>query len=80
MFFDLSSMQDEDTDRAVDAALKYVNTQMQPADLVALVSLNTGLSMDQDFTADKPALLRGLARLQRHGYNRLRRRRHRRHK
>ena len=35
---------------------------MQPADLVALVSLSTGLSLDQDFTADKGTLLRGLAR------------------
>jgi VWFA-related protein len=60
MFFDMSSMQDEDTDRAVDAATKYVNEQMQPADLVAMVSMSTGLSMDQDFTNDKAALLRVL--------------------
>ncbi len=62
VFFDLSSMQDEDIDRAVDAAKDYVNKTMQPADLVALVSMSTGLSMDQDFTSDKPALLRGLAK------------------
>jgi VWFA-related protein len=62
MFFDLSSMQDEDIDRAVDAANDYVNKQMQPADLVALVSMSTGLTMDQDFTADKAALLRGLSK------------------
>ena len=62
IFFDLSSMQDEDIDRAVDAADDYVNKQMQPADLVALVSMSTGLSMDQDFTSDKTALLRGLAK------------------
>ena len=62
IFFDLSSMQDEDIDRAVDAADAYVNKQMQPADLVALVSMSTGLSMDQDFTSDKSALLRGLAK------------------
>jgi VWFA-related protein len=61
VFFDLSSMQDEDIDRAVDAANDYVNKQMQPADLVALVSLSTGLTMDQDFTSDKAALLKGLA-------------------
>jgi VWFA-related protein len=61
VFFDLSSMQDEDIDRAVDAADDYVNKQMQPADLVALVSLSTGLTMDQDFTSDKAALLKGLA-------------------
>ncbi len=62
IFFDLSSMQDEDIDRAVDAADDYVNKQMQPADLVALVSMSTGLTMDQDFTSNKAALLRGLAR------------------
>jgi VWFA-related protein len=61
MFFDLSSMQDEDIDRAVDAATDYVNKQMAPADLVAMVSMSTGLSMDQDFTSDKAALLRVLA-------------------
>ena len=61
MFFDLSSLQDEDTDRAVEAAQKYVNTQMQPADLVALVSFSTALKLDQDFTADKQVLLRHLA-------------------
>lgn len=60
LFFDLSSMQDEDVDRAVESAQKYVREQMQPADLVALVSLGTGLRMDQDFTADKTALLSGL--------------------
>jgi VWFA-related protein len=62
LFFDLSSMQDEDIDRAVDAAKNYVNKQMAPADLVAMVSMSTGLSMDQDFTSDKAALLRVLAK------------------
>ena len=61
IFFDLSSMQDEDIDRAVDAAKKYVTEKMQPADLVAMVSMSTGLSLDQDFTSDKNALLRVLA-------------------
>ncbi|MEI9981395.1 MAG: VWA domain-containing protein [Edaphobacter sp.] len=62
MFFDLSSMQPEDIDRAVESAQDYVNKKMQPADLVALVSMATGLSMGQDFTADKAALLRGLGK------------------
>jgi VWFA-related protein len=62
MFFDLSSMQPEDIDRAVEAAQDYVNKKMQPADLVALVSMATGLSMDQDFTSDKSALLKGLGK------------------
>ncbi len=62
MFFDLSSMQPEDVDRAVEAAQDYVNKKMQPADLVALVSLDTGLTTDQDFTANKAALLKGLGK------------------
>lgn len=62
MFFDLSSMQPEDVDRAVESAQDYVNKKMQPADLVALISMSTGLSMDQDFTADKAALLKGLGK------------------
>ena len=60
MFFDVSSMQPEDVDRAVEAAQDYVNKKMQPADLVALVSLADSLTMDQDFTSDKAALLKGL--------------------
>ncbi len=62
MFFDLSSMQPEDTDRAVEAAQNYINKKMQPADLAALVSLDTSLSMDQDFTSDKAALLKGVGK------------------
>ena len=61
-FFDLSSMQPEDIDRAVASAKDFVNKQMQPADLVALISLSTGLTLDQDFTTDKAALLKGLGK------------------
>ncbi|ODU53652.1 MAG: VWA domain-containing protein, partial [Granulicella sp. SCN 62-9] len=60
MFFDLSSMQPEDVDRAVEAARDYINKKMQPADLVALVSMSTALNMDQDFTSDKALLLKGV--------------------
>jgi VWFA-related protein len=62
VFMDLSSMQDEDIDRAVDAATDYVKNKMSPADLVALVSMSTGLTMDQDFTSDKDVLLKDLAK------------------
>ncbi len=62
LFFDLSSMQPEDIDRSVEAAQKYINSQMQPADLVAVVSLATSLSMDQDFSADKSTLLRAVGK------------------
>ncbi|GAC1418274.1 MAG: hypothetical protein NVSMB62_09870 [Acidobacteriaceae bacterium] len=62
MFFDLSSMQPEDISRAVDSAKDYINNKMAPADLVASVSLVSGLSMDQDFTADKAALLKAVSK------------------
>ena len=62
MFFDLSSMQPEDIDRSVDAAKDYINKKMQPADLVAMVSLSGGLSMDQDFTADRDLLLKAVGK------------------
>jgi VWFA-related protein len=57
MFFDITSMQPEDLDRAQEAARNYVNKQMQPADLVAVVSLDQSLSLDQDFTASKQLIL-----------------------
>ncbi len=57
MFFDLTSMQPEDLERAVDAAQTFLRTKMQSADLIALVSLGDTLSVDQDFTADKNALI-----------------------
>jgi VWFA-related protein len=56
MFFDLTTMQPEDLDRSVAAARDFLTNKMQPADLVALVSLGDTLKVDQDFTADKKAL------------------------
>jgi VWFA-related protein len=61
MFFDLTSMQPEDLDRSVEAAQAFLKTKMQPADLVALVSLDTTLKVDQDFTSDKQALINEVA-------------------
>ena len=57
MFFDLTSMQPEDLERSVDAARQFLKSKMQPADLVALVSLGDTLKVDQDFTANKDALV-----------------------
>ena len=58
MFFDLTSMQPEDIERSVVASRDFLKNKMQPADLVALVSLGDTLTVDQDFTADKDALTR----------------------
>ena len=62
LFFDFSSMQPDETQRAVDAAKKYVQTKMTSADMIAIVSLASSLRLDQDFTADPGRLLRVLNR------------------
>lgn len=62
LFFDFGGMEEDDIDRAVQAAEKYVDQQMAPADLVAVISLDTSMRIDQDFTNDKArleAVLRG---------------------
>ena len=61
LFFDFSAMQPDDIDRAVDAGKKYVKAKMQPADLVALMSLATNLSLDLDFSDDKSKILAKLS-------------------
>jgi VWFA-related protein len=57
LFFDFSAMDPDQIDRAVDAARKYVNAKMQPADLIAIVSLSTNMRLDLDFTDDKMKIL-----------------------
>src|SRR6202795_4650731 len=61
LFFDFSAMEPEQIDRSVDAAKKFVSTKMQPADLIALVSLATNMHVDCDFTDDRDKLLALLA-------------------
>ena len=60
MFFDFSAMEPEQIDRSVDAAKTFIQTKMQPADMVALVSLVTNLHIDLDFTDDRVKILAGL--------------------
>src|SRR6266436_4617145 len=60
LFFDFSAMEPEQIERSVEAAKKFVSTKMQPADLMALVSLATNMRVDLDFTDDKAKLLAAL--------------------
>jgi VWFA-related protein len=57
LFFDFSAMEVDQIDRAVDSAKKYVNAKMQPADLIAIVSLSTNMRLNLDFTDDKKKVL-----------------------
>lgn len=59
-FFDFSAMEPEQIDRSVAAAKKFVETKMQPADLIALVSMATNMRVDLDFTDDRTKLAAAL--------------------
>ena len=57
LFFDLTSMQPEEVERAAKSALQYFDKQMSPADLVAVVSLSNSLKVNLDFTAERDAVI-----------------------
>jgi VWFA-related protein len=63
LFFDLTSMQTDDLLRARNAALKFVQKQMTPADLVGVVTFGVRLSVWADFTNDKAKLEKAINRL-----------------
>jgi VWFA-related protein len=63
LFFDFSAMEADEVERALNSAQNFVARQMTPADLVSIVSLNTSLVVNHDFTNDKDqltAVLRGM--------------------
>ena len=56
LFFDLSAMQPDEIERSAQAAQNYVDKQMEPADLVSIVSLGNTITVNQDFTTDRAQL------------------------
>ena len=61
LLFDISSMQPEDVQRAVDSATKYVDEKMSPADMVAVATVSSTLDVLTDFTADRAKVSAALA-------------------
>lgn len=59
--FDTSSMQPEDVQKAADSALKWVDEQMTPADLVAVASIGSSLQLLSDFTGSKDQVREALS-------------------
>ncbi len=57
MFFDFTTMDPEQIDRSVTTAKNFVQKQMAPADLVALVSLASSMHLDLDLTANRDRIL-----------------------
>jgi len=56
LYFDFSAMGQPEQIRARDAALKFLDEQMTPADLVAVMSFSNRLRVVEDFTADRGRL------------------------
>jgi VWFA-related protein len=63
LFFDLTSMQSDDLTRAHDAAAKFLKTQMTKADVVAVVTFSTKLTVVANLTNDKAVLEKAVASL-----------------
>jgi VWFA-related protein len=63
LFFDLTSMETDDLTRAHDSALKFVRKQMTPADLVAVVTFSSRLSVLANFTNDRAVLEKAIAQV-----------------
>jgi len=58
LYFDMTAMPPPDQLRALDAATKFIKTQMTPADLVSIIQYAGGsVQVAQDFTADRERLL-----------------------
>jgi len=64
LFFDQSSMQADDLIRALNSAVHFVDKQMTPADLVAVVTYSSDLRIAQNFTNDHKQLDKVLKRIQ----------------
>jgi VWFA-related protein len=57
LYFDLTAMPPADQARAYAAAQKFIDTQMQPSDLLAIMTFGGGaVRVKQDFTDDRPQL------------------------
>ncbi|MGB6716250.1 MAG: VWA domain-containing protein [Candidatus Acidiferrales bacterium] len=63
LFFDLTSMETDDLIRAHDSALKFIRKQMTPADLVAVVTFSSRLSVLANFTNDHAVLEKAVAQI-----------------
>ena len=63
LFYDLSSMQPEEIERSVNSGIQFVEKQMTAADLIAVASLGSSITVNQEFTSDREALRKAIAAL-----------------
>ncbi len=63
LFFDMTSMQQDELLRAIASADKYLVEQMTPADIVAVVAFGNRLNVLSNFTNDRESLRRAVGAL-----------------
>jgi VWFA-related protein len=63
LYFDMSAMPVPDQLRAQAAAIKFIHTQMSPADLMALISFSDSVKILQDFTDNRDELEKKIIKL-----------------
>ena len=63
LYFDFQGMPPDDQIRAQTGALKFINTQMTPADTVAIMSFTGQLKVLHDFTTDRDELTQVIKKL-----------------
>jgi VWFA-related protein len=63
MFFDLTGMPIQDQMRSQGAALKFMQSQMTPSDLMAIMTFSTDLKVIEDFTDDRDLLAKDIKNL-----------------
>lgn len=63
LLFDTASMAPEDVQRSVDSARTWVSKEMSTADMVAVATVSSLLSVLQDFTAEAPLVTNALNQL-----------------
>jgi len=57
LYFDMAALPPADLLRAYAGAVRYLDTQMQSTDLIAIMTFQNGaVRVKQDFTADRPAI------------------------
>jgi VWFA-related protein len=63
LYFDMSAMPAQDQYRAQAAAVKFVEKQMKPADLIAVMAFSDTMKVLQDFTDDRDEILKVITKL-----------------
>jgi VWFA-related protein len=64
LLFDLTNMEPDELNRASQSTLHFIDKQMTPADLVAVVSFSSSMQVNQDFTSNHDLLSQAVRRMQ----------------